>query len=708
MKIVGSILIILAVNILALAQTNELSCGSTYSKDMMDMTQHDGKYLTASGELKVLVVFAKIKGDTASNPYWPADSYPSEMNNFVDSDLQKGSTHFLNLTNYYNQMSFGKFRVTGKAIGVETPYPLSHYIFGKALYPDRAAANTAILKVVDDSIDYKQFDNWKLSSDYRHINAPDGIIDMIIVIWRGLVFSDKWSGEMSLGYGGEFWVENRQKRILMCFGSNQGSGSNGSGVTVQYWGERTPERNFKVVIHEIAHWLIQVEHPYSKFIHTCWGMLTLGSEGICANAFERERLGWLTATPIEGSISSAPISDYISTPSVYKYHPPNGYSGEMYYFENHQQISIYDNGISNPDDKGIFITHLAKDSYSGDCIRILTSDGFWNWDVPLHSSCWGNDLPSFKKGFVNRNGLGNRDKITAANSSPEFLYSYVNENNQSMCNDWLHGYGFINAFDTISNDVFSSWSNPPAKTWDGQPVDFLMEVINQSSTIITVSFAIQNSIGGKPSKPAIGWNPRKLESAYQSGWVYLAWGADYWDGNPIEADVNWSELQRKIGSGSWSTVYSGSNRVWSDGSINSDMNGIEPVYYRVRVRDSQNKWSIWSELFNLQMINGILTSSDSLSQNNPDISPLDFNLYQNYPNPFNPSTKISWQSPISSWQVLKVYDVLGNEVATLVNEFKPAGYYQVEFNATGLPSGVYLYKLQAGNFVETKKLMLLK
>ena len=68
----------------------------------------------------------------------------------------------------------------------------------------------------------------------------------------------------------------------------------------------------------------------------------------------------------------------------------------------------------------------------------------------------------------------------------------------------------------------------------------------------------------------------------------------------------------------------------------------------------------------------------------------EFALEQNYPNPFNPSTKISWQSPVSSWQTLKVYDVLGNEVATLVNEEKPAGSYEVEFNAGGLSSGVYL------------------
>jgi hypothetical protein len=86
-----------------------------------------------------------------------------------------------------------------------------------------------------------------------------------------------------------------------------------------------------------------------------------------------------------------------------------------------------------------------------------------------------------------------------------------------------------------------------------------------------------------------------------------------------------------------------------------------------------------------------------------------FTLDQNFPNPFNPSTKISWQSPVSSWQTLRIYDVLGNEVATLVNEYREAGRYEVEFSAKGgLASGVYLYKIIAGSFVETRKMVLKK
>jgi hypothetical protein len=90
------------------------------------------------------------------------------------------------------------------------------------------------------------------------------------------------------------------------------------------------------------------------------------------------------------------------------------------------------------------------------------------------------------------------------------------------------------------------------------------------------------------------------------------------------------------------------------------------------------------------------------------IEPSRYNLKQNYPNPFNPSTTIKYQIPELSFVTLIVYDVLGNEVATLVNEEKPLGNYEVEFNAINLPSGIYFYRLQAGNFVETKKMILMK
>lgn len=88
--------------------------------------------------------------------------------------------------------------------------------------------------------------------------------------------------------------------------------------------------------------------------------------------------------------------------------------------------------------------------------------------------------------------------------------------------------------------------------------------------------------------------------------------------------------------------------------------------------------------------------------------PEGYKLEQNYPNPFNPSTKISFRISYPGFVSLKVYDVLGKEVATLVNEEKPSGEFEVEFVAGRLSSGIYFYKLQSGNFSQTKKMLLLK
>ena len=88
--------------------------------------------------------------------------------------------------------------------------------------------------------------------------------------------------------------------------------------------------------------------------------------------------------------------------------------------------------------------------------------------------------------------------------------------------------------------------------------------------------------------------------------------------------------------------------------------------------------------------------------------PEKFSLLQNYPNPFNPSTKIDFTIPQSSFVNIKVYNILGEKVATLVNETKAPGNYKVNFNAANLPSGIYFYKLHAGSFTESKKMILLK
>ena len=90
------------------------------------------------------------------------------------------------------------------------------------------------------------------------------------------------------------------------------------------------------------------------------------------------------------------------------------------------------------------------------------------------------------------------------------------------------------------------------------------------------------------------------------------------------------------------------------------------------------------------------------------LAPNDFTLYQNYPNPFNPTTIIKYSLPHESIVTIKIFDVLGSEVKTLVSEKQEEGTYEIDFNASSLASGMYIYRMQAGSFVQLKKMMLIK
>jgi Secretion system C-terminal sorting domain len=119
-----------------------------------------------------------------------------------------------------------------------------------------------------------------------------------------------------------------------------------------------------------------------------------------------------------------------------------------------------------------------------------------------------------------------------------------------------------------------------------------------------------------------------------------------------------------------------------------------------------NKFWAYDEVNNTIQV--YYLSSVGVNEKNDLSLPIDFSLSQNYPNPFNPSTVIKYATGSTQFVSLKIYDVLGNEVALLVNEEKPAGSYEIEFNASQLSSGLYFYKLTSDNFSETKKMILMK
>jgi hypothetical protein len=101
-------------------------------------------------------------------------------------------------------------------------------------------------------------------------------------------------------------------------------------------------------------------------------------------------------------------------------------------------------------------------------------------------------------------------------------------------------------------------------------------------------------------------------------------------------------------------------------------------------------------------------STSTTGVSNPSATPVEFALKQNYPNPFNPSTTIEYAIPHQSFVTVKIFDMLGREVTTLVEQMKDAGTYLVSWNASAMPTGVYFYRLQAGSTTQTRKLILMK
>jgi hypothetical protein len=119
---------------------------------------------------------------------------------------------------------------------------------------------------------------------------------------------------------------------------------------------------------------------------------------------------------------------------------------------------------------------------------------------------------------------------------------------------------------------------------------------------------------------------------------------------------------------------------------------------------------IKSDAYGTSIYNSSITRPQTITsvKESDENIPAGFKLEQNYPNPFNPSTKISYQIPNASRVTLRVYDVLGREVSTLINSEQNSGYHEVAFNGSKLSSGIYFFRMQAGNYISTKKMILMK
>lgn len=223
--------------------------------------------------------------------------------------------------------------------------------------------------------------------------------------------------------------------------------------------------------------------------------------------------------------------------------------------------------------------------------------------------------------------------------------------------------------------------------------------------------------GGQISAPVSGWTHKTSDGG--QNWSPRLYNFPY----PIRAVKMFNDT---IGLAFGGNLYQEAGGIYltTDGGVNWNLDintSAEMFSYDVVMRtpDSLDVWTVGSTGGGTGFIGKLYKTSNGAPVGINDAqnqTPVDFQLYQNYPNPFNPNTKIKYTIPSviasgtkqSQLVTLIIYDLLGNEVATLVNEEKSSGSYEVNFDAKGLSSGIYFYKLQASSFVETKKMLLLK
>ncbi len=264
-----------------------------------------------------------------------------------------------------------------------------------------------------------------------------------------------------------------------------------------------------------------------------------------------------------------------------------------------------------------------------------------------------------------------RNKHTGSGISADPAYPYEFGSNQpSMIN-----------ISSASNDVFVVWK-------DGLS-NYLKLVYDDQNPLAPANYSV---------------------SAYQSGTNYyprLTWSLNNEpDVRGNSTDAYKIERRTRPLNGTWSSWselanLSGTTSSYIDYTINNASGGDREAEYRITAKDiGDNTSSTQSviieygqNILDKMKINGMVSN---------------YALDQNYPNPFNPATKISYSIKEEGLVTLKVYDVLGKEVATLVNENKAVGNYEVDFNASQLPSGMYIYKIQSGNFSDVKKMLLIK
>lgn len=463
--------------------------------------------------------------------------------------------------------------------------------------------------------------------------------------------------------------------------------------------------------------------------------------GGIASAYEREYIGWNSTSAITPASNTMGIElrDYVTTNDYIKIPRANG---TTLYLENRRRLNYYsseDNIIWkwDCDDR---ITPIQSDSmlvvYTHFAHRNDTIESaFGNFDW---KKCPDN---SFKTIYNNpRNNVFFTESPNRWQGIRTFDLSGnvrdLNCNNLSI-NKYYWGIqgDFNTCFDVGYNEVISPWSNPPL-TVANQNDSLTIEIDGRNSNgnlLINVYFT--NITDARPSKPQglkhdYYYPPNGSWCVPKIIWQHNLEPDMLRDNGTKKRYQVWRATEPDMSNfpnfyGTYTMIYEGD----FDASVQPeyiDFTVLEydcalldqippfgtqyPVRYCVKAVDISNKVSVFSDYDSTYGISPDGGIEPGVGENliPKPLLPKDFNISQNYPNPFNPVTNIKFDIPKDIFVSVKIYDLLGREIKTLVNEYKNAGSYIVSFDGSDLASGIYFYALKAGNYNQVKRMILIK
>jgi hypothetical protein len=335
-------------------------------------------------------------------------------------------------------------------------------------------------------------------------------------------------------------------------------------------------------------------------------------------------------------------------------------------------------------------------------------DDFYAWfgrghrHTPLTNEaidrCYSNDTALWTK----RELMG--DRWDAWNIGYNQVFSpYSNPNTKDWNNNNTGIFIYYHSFDPTTNEAQISFYKVDAAHTE----DSILAVTPPSRPMgLTISFTDCDSNGAR--YPVLTWRHNQepdMKSPLMAPRDFRRYKIFRATGDLEHVPVEYSEIADRF----LIFVNNSTPAEFIDNTIYLNCNSQDEQFYNIRYKikavDNMNMASVYSDFVSTQTLKIGIGGNNFKYLNNP---PKSFMISQNYPNPFNPVTNIRYDLPNDVRVLIKIYDLLGREIKTLVNEFKKAGSYIISFNGAELASGVYFYRIAAGNFVSVKRMVLLK